>query len=409
MTCIKDKENESIFCGRAAYRVKRRIIIAFLLIAGVLLSGGMAEALAGDCARGRILLACDCKDPQTEQLQVYTSGYCFNGYWHDKSWEEFVIWEDSFDDGIAMSAKYFEYDDDEGDFIPVTYEHHSPPYSLRAKYQSGEVSAGGFKKSFGRTPSSYIGKHAAHPNEDFREIYWRFYLKMQAGWEGYPAKVCRATIMAKADWSQAMIAHLWSGSNSPYLVLDPASGVDVRGNLVTQGYNDFSHLKWLGIKRGVSAIFSAEESGRWRCIEAHVKLDDPGKNNGVFEFWVDGNLEARSTGLAWVKTWDDYGINCLFFANYWNNGSPKEQERYFDDLVIATERIGPQRTQNGQDSSKEDLNEDGEVNVIDVQLCVNVVLGTEKEPTIFERADVNEDGNLDVIDVQQIVNSVLEV
>ena len=54
-----------------------------------------------------------------------------------------------------------------------------------------------------------------------------------------------------------------------------------------------------------------------------------------------------------------------------------------------------------------DLNNDGTVNVIDVQLCVNVFLGLETNPDIIARADVNDDGSVNVIDVQRVVNVFL--
>jgi murein DD-endopeptidase MepM/ murein hydrolase activator NlpD len=54
-----------------------------------------------------------------------------------------------------------------------------------------------------------------------------------------------------------------------------------------------------------------------------------------------------------------------------------------------------------------DINLDGRVDVLDVQLAVNVFLGTEADPGIVARADVNGDGSVDVIDVQAIVNVFL--
>jgi len=47
------------------------------------------------------------------------------------------------------------------------------------------------------------------------------------------------------------------------------------------------------------------------------------------------------------------------------------------------------------------------VNVLDVQLCVNVFLGTETDPGIVAQADVNSDGVVNVLDVQLIVNIFL--
>ena len=54
-----------------------------------------------------------------------------------------------------------------------------------------------------------------------------------------------------------------------------------------------------------------------------------------------------------------------------------------------------------------DINLDSQVNVIDVQLGVNVFLGTEVDPGMVSRADVNADGAVNVIDVQQVVNIFL--
>lgn len=54
-----------------------------------------------------------------------------------------------------------------------------------------------------------------------------------------------------------------------------------------------------------------------------------------------------------------------------------------------------------------DLNLDGQVDITDVQLCVNVFMGTETSPEITFRADVNSDGAVNILDVQLIVNTVL--
>ncbi|MGH2621075.1 MAG: dockerin type I domain-containing protein, partial [Anaerolineales bacterium] len=57
--------------------------------------------------------------------------------------------------------------------------------------------------------------------------------------------------------------------------------------------------------------------------------------------------------------------------------------------------------------SPADLNQDGRVDVIDAQLCVNVFLGSETRPEIVARADINADGRVDVLDVQLVVNALL--
>jgi len=251
------------------------------------------------------------------------------------------IFCDDFEDtgALVKQGRYFEYDDNAGDFVPKAGIGFSGSRGMQVRWQAGEVGAGSIKLSFGRNPNAYMNKQNIRPGQDFREIYYRMYLKMQTGWQGSPAKLSRATIFTSAnDWRQAMIAHLWS-DDSAHLLIDPASCVD-GGVVQCTTYNDFNHLKWLGNKSGVTPLFATDHSGTWYCIEAHVKLNDPGQSNGVQEFWIDGRLEARREGFNFVGTFADYGINAVFFENYWNAGSPVLQERYFDNIVVSTKPIG---------------------------------------------------------------------
>jgi len=249
------------------------------------------------------------------------------------------IFCDDFEDSTPLKrqGRYFEYDNDGGDFVVADGVGLNGSRGMRARFQPGEVSAGALHLAFGRVPDAYFNQ-GIRPGEDFRDIYYRFYMRNQAGWTGSPAKLSRATVFAGSNWSQAMIAHLWSSGN--YLLIDPASGVDSNGNVVTTKYNDFDNLRWLGNKRGVTPICAPQNADKWFCLEAHVRLNDPGRSNGLQEFWINGNLEARRTDLNFVGTYADYGINAIFLENYWNAGSPKLQERYFDSFVVSTRRIG---------------------------------------------------------------------
>jgi hypothetical protein len=56
---------------------------------------------------------------------------------------------------------------------------------------------------------------------------------------------------------------------------------------------------------------------------------------------------------------------------------------------------------------KEDLNQDGKVDALDVQHSINASLGKEPDPAIMERADINGDGKVDQNDIQLIVLSIL--
>lgn len=249
------------------------------------------------------------------------------------------IFCDDFEDGTALvrPGRYFEVDSANGNFTLTNGVGYNGSKGMKALWTTGAIDAGALHLAFGRNPGNMM-TNGIKTTSDYKEIFYRTYVKMQNGFTGNPVKLSRATVIAKPDWSQAMIGHLWAGSTS-YLAIDPASCIS--GNTVKcSGYNDFNNLSWLGNQNGSTTLFDGNHNNSWYCIESHVKLNDAGQANGVQEFWIDGNLETRKTGLNFVGSYTAYGINAVFFENHWNSGSPKQQERYFDNIVVSTQRIG---------------------------------------------------------------------
>ncbi len=290
-----------------------------------------------------------------------------------------TIFCDDFEDNIPLTQKYFEVNTNNGDFIRKAGVGRDQSYGMRVKWEKGEVSAGGLSKSFGKTPDSYIGNHAASPNQNFDEIYWRIDVRAQDGWQGGgPAKLSRAMCLANSNWAQGMMAHIWSGGKDDlFLGMDPASGIGIDGQLKSTKYNDFNNLRWLGFKSGNIDLFSTSNSDRWYCVVAHVKLNTPGLKDGIFEFWINDTLQASSINLDWHSNWNlnpqNLHINAIFFENYWNQGSPVEQERYFDNLVISTQAISCKclisETTNSSIDSDIQLSQTSNLNSFIVELC----------------------------------------
>jgi hypothetical protein len=251
------------------------------------------------------------------------------------------VWCDDFEQNRL--ARYFEYQSAGGSFVRAAGVGNSGSYGMRAHFNKGQVGAGFLHVAFGRTPQAYFRPVDAG-TANYREIYWRMYVRTQSGWVGGGAdKLSRATVLASpTSWAQAMIAHVWSGMGAQknYLKLDPASGTDAAGKLLTTTYNDFAHLSWLGNTQSATPVFDTAHAGKWQCVEAHVRLNTAGAKDGVFELWVDGAREAQRTGLNFLGAYKTYGLNAVFFENYWNAGSPASQDRYFDNLVVSTKPIG---------------------------------------------------------------------
>ena len=250
------------------------------------------------------------------------------------------IWCDDFDQDRL--AQYFEFDGAKGSFARTAAVGNGGSWAMGAHFAAGQVSVGSLKVAFGRTPAA--GFRAVDGGTvDYRELYWRIYLRNQPGWVGGGGdKLTRMMVLATGSWAQAMMAHVWSGGKADrnYLVLDPASGTDRQGNLQTTAYNDFPKFRWLGAVRGSTSLFGGSQTGAWHCVEVRVRLNDAGQANGLFELWIDGTLDGRAANLNWLGSYAGFGLNAVFLENYWNAGSPVAQDRYLDNFVVSTARIG---------------------------------------------------------------------
>jgi hypothetical protein len=78
---------------------------------------------------------------------------------------------------------------------------------------------------------------------------------------------------------------------------------------------------------------------------------------------------------------------------------------YIDDIVVNDGRIGPTYfTLLGEVQTLEgDLNLDGVVDPADLQLCLDIILGWNPDPVIFQRADLNLDSQVDALDLQRLI------
>jgi len=248
-----------------------------------------------------------------------------------------TIWCDDFE--VYRLGSYFEHGS------PSTFQRtatvgYAGSYGMKAVYTPGVPEVGNLKLAFGRNPDPTYIKPVDAGTADYREIYWRAYLRNSPDWTGGGGGgFTRATVLASASWAQAAMGHVFAPDGDA-LSLDPVRGTDADGNLVTTGYNDFDHFTWLGQARGVTPIFGTGYVGQWYCIEAHMKLNDPGQSNGVLESWINGALDAQRTGLNFAGSYSAFGINAIFFENYWSPGAPQTEERYWDNIVVATQRIG---------------------------------------------------------------------
>lgn len=92
------------------------------------------------------------------------------------------------------------------------------------------------------------------------------------------------------------------------------------------------------------------ERGRWYCMEMMIQANStPEAADGEQAFWVDGILVGEFKGIHWRST-DKLKLNSFWLLHDGETGSTLHGDKdhamrvydlWFDDLVIATEYIGP--------------------------------------------------------------------
>jgi hypothetical protein len=147
------------------------------------------------------------------------------------------------------------------------------------------------------------------------EIFLRHYVKWGSNWVWSPVATKHIAMLTSAGARAPWAWHGTSGSALLHHIYEP-----------TQTMYD---------QNVGSAV--AVRAGQWYCLELHLKMNSPG--SAVIESWVDNNLkwsDTRATFGSQGTTW-----NSIMLSGYWNApGSHPAMSRWFDNIVVSTQRIG---------------------------------------------------------------------
>ena len=104
-----------------------------------------------------------------------------------------------------------------------------------------------------------------------------------------------------------------------------------------------SHWRWNRDDRGQL------ENNRWYAIEQYVKMNTPGKRDGIIRAWVDGKLAMERTDIRFRDV-PTLKIEAIWMNVYFGGTSTAESAHhlYLDEVVVSRDRIGPLRISKGE-------------------------------------------------------------
>jgi hypothetical protein len=203
--------------------------------------------------------------------------------------------------------------------------------SLRIDYREHGNYGGGFHYKF-----------REHGRAEPEELYGRFYLRFgedfapgDGGKLGGPAGT-----YGRAGWGnrESDGTNGWSArlgylpDTDPHRVLLRFYTYHARSGAYGESY------RWSHSRRG------SLERGRWYSVECYVKLNTPGKPDGILRGWIDGELACERNDVLF-RTVATLKIEEFWVDHYFGgvDPTPRAMHAHIDNLALSTAPIGEAR------------------------------------------------------------------
>jgi hypothetical protein len=174
------------------------------------------------------------------------------------------------------------------------------------------------------------------------EIYIRFYIRMASG---YLTGLNHHKLLS-IGWADAL-----QGEQHIIIDLRRFTGTPDGVGCVMVGEFEGGAIEptntcWLFQNQGNDIGFAEDH---WYYLEYQIKLNTVGQSNGIYRMWADDcgtdGLDCTGSGTLRTQYTDGAGfreegqLEVILFEAWQNNNF--SGERYWDQIVVATERVGP--------------------------------------------------------------------
>jgi hypothetical protein len=210
------------------------------------------------------------------------------------------------------------------------------------------------------TPSASSGLHSlkiknnGHLYTHFKGIdtlFARFYVKFHKK-TGYPHHLVSFQADSKpTPWPKGGAGRAPEGDEKFTVAIEPFG---LRGRADPPGiwtFYSYWHDMTGGWGNRAYESFEQINPDQWNCVEVMIKANSaPDKKDGEQAFWIDGELKGHFTNIWW-RTSDDLKLNTVWLSYYVTERNmlrnrdhlidERIMEIWFDDIVVATNYIGP--------------------------------------------------------------------
>ena len=131
-------------------------------------------------------------------------------------------------------------------------------------------------------------------------------------------------------------------------------------------------------------------------------VSSPGTNYLVSSAAANTDVYTKTVGYYWNRSSKKFvkptaSFMCGTGRSYLLLGSAAAgtNKTYFLDIFPGTS------------TKKGDVNADGKIDIVDLNIVINIVLGSDQASNYNGRADVNSDSKIDIVDVNAIINLIL--
>ena len=254
-----------------------------------------------------------------------------------------VFFHEEFETITSLNEQFQNVGDDNGNFYISTTDHLSGGKSLRNKYRpltdygSGEDPGNaGYAGRFFGNKISHQSSIPAEQQHHYYTVVASWYHKFEEGFQPrdgwhFPPKMARMRCYEPTNWDARYSVLFWVEDEDGHLSIERHTNVAA------------AHREWLPNHEAGFRFSEPVNVGRWVHFELRVALGPEPRTDRI-QAWADGLLVCDIAGDDIAAGDSTSSLNAMQWDCYWNGGSPVEQSRYYDDLVLSTERVGPRRT-----------------------------------------------------------------